>query len=68
MQADYRPRGGVKFSTALVDLTSEGACIDTGYLLRERSDGWLHLPTLADWQAQVKPRSLVCVSTLLASS
>lgn len=53
MLADYRPRGGVKFSTALVDLTSEGACIDTGFLLRERTDGWLQLPTLADWHAQV---------------
>ena len=53
MQADYRPRGGVKFATALVDLTPDGACIDTGFLLRERSDGWLQLPTLADWHAQV---------------
>jgi hypothetical protein len=53
MQAAYRPRGGGKFSTSLLDLTAEGGCIETGFLLRERSDGWLQLPTLADWHARV---------------
>jgi hypothetical protein len=37
----------------VINLTPGGSCLETGYLLREQSDGWLHLPSLADWESQV---------------
>jgi hypothetical protein len=57
MEAAFRQRGGMKFCTRLLDLTSRGARIETGMLLRERSDGWLHLPTLSHWHARIVWRS-----------
>lgn len=53
MEAAFRPRGGVKFAASVINLTPGGSCLETGYLLREQSDGWLHLPSLADWESQV---------------